>query len=309
MKKHSKTDEAKKRPRRNTRQWKPPKVKRFPISVSRRLPVITLHPNYGVQEDGATHISGRTPEGRVGKDRFQRDGVQYANALGQALAVYGGFTEQRVTRNRGHAPDAGSVMATYYHPGLSSWLSLYIESDRSKTEIPRPDGVIILACRRTYRQSGAGERIHFLNPAMSSLQLALLLLLLVGLKKAEDLEDQHLPAQASDLQPQPLFGDEPAGSSDRPQPGERPQMVVRVWLLGAYRQCMLLRPGRTSVEIVCIDDHPRLALSYWGKRSTQPLTRVHPDDQSLCVLPGAERIPGQAHLAPEQAGGGLTSSS
>jgi len=252
MKKHSKTDEAKKRPRRNTRQWKPPKVKRFPISVSRRLPVITLHPNYGVQEDGATHISGRTPEGRVGKDRFQRDGVQYANALGQALAVYGGFTEQRVTRNRGHAPDAGSVMATYYHPGLSSWLSLYIESDRSKTEIPRPDGVIILACRRTYRQSGAGERIHFLNPAMSSLQLALLLLLLVGLKKEEDLEDQHLPAQASDLQPQPLFGDEPAGSSDRPQPGERPQMVVRVWLLGAYRQCMLLRPGRTSVEIVCI---------------------------------------------------------
>ena len=85
-------------------------------------------------------------------------------------------------------------------------------------------------------------------------------------------------------------------------------MVVRVWLIGAYRQCMLLRPGRTSVEVVCIDDHPRLALSYWGKRSTQPLTRVHPDDQALCARPAAERIPGQAHLAPEQPGGGLTSS-
>ena len=217
MKKHSKTDEAKKRPRRNTRQWKPPKVKRFPIAVSRRLAVIALHPNYGVEEDGVTRISGRTPEGREGKDRFQHDGVQYANALGQALAVYGGFTEQRVTRNCGHALDAGSVMATYYHPRLSYWLSLYIESDRSKTAIPRPDGVIILACRRTYRQSGERERIHFLNPAMSSLQLALVLLLLVGLKKAEDLEDQHLLAQASDLQPQPLFGDEPAGSR-RPTP-------------------------------------------------------------------------------------------
>jgi hypothetical protein len=306
MKKHSKTDEAKRRPRRPIRQWKPPRVKRFPIAVARQLPVVWLDANYGVEEDGVTRISGRTPEGRAGKDCFQHDGVQYANALGQALAVYGGFTEQRVTRNRGHALDAGSVMATYYHPKLPYWLSLYIESDRSKTAIPRPDGVIILACRRTYRQSGNRERIHFLNPAMSSLQLALVLLLLVGLKKAGDLEDQHLLAQASDLQPQPLFGDEPTGRRSRPQPGERPHMVVRVWLIGAYRQCMLLRPGRTSVEVVCIDDHPRLALSYWGRRITQPLARVHPDDQSLCALPGAERIPGQAHLASGQAGGETT---
>ena len=304
---HAKQAGEKKRRRRRAGQWKPPKLKRFPISVSLQLPVISLHANYGVEEDGVTRISGRTPEGVAGKDRFQRDGLLYAGALGQALAVYGGFTEQRVTRNRGHPLDAGSVMATYYHPGLPYWLSVYIESDPSKTAIPRPDGVIILACRRTYRVGSPQERIHFLNPAMSSRELAQVLLLLVGLKKARDLEDQHRPASVGALNPAPLFADEPAGSGPLPQPGEGPAVVVRVWLLGAYRQCMLLRRGRTSVEIVCIDDHPRLALSYWGRRITQPLARVHPDDQSLCALPGAERVPGQAHLAPGQPGGETTS--
>ena len=201
------------------RQWKPPKLKRFPIVVSRRLPVVQLDANYGVGEDGVTRISGRTPEASAGKERFGRDGLRYASALGQALAVHGGFTEQRVTRNRGHPLDAGSIMATYYHPRLPYWLSVYIESDPSKTAVPRPDGVVILACRRTYRQGGEREPIHFLNPAMSSLELALVLLLLVGLKKAGDLEGQHPRAQGGSLHPQPLFADDPAGSEPRPQAG------------------------------------------------------------------------------------------
>lgn len=298
MKKRPQPTGEKKRPRRITRQWKPPKLKGVPISVSRQLPVVWLQANYDFEEDGVTRVSGQTPEGRVGKDRFQHDGLLYARALGQALALYGGFTVQRVTRNRGRQQTAGSVMASFYRPEHPYWLSVYIESDPSKTAIPRPDGVIILACRHSYQKGSERERIHCLNPAMSSLQFALVLLLLVGLKKAGDLEEQHRLAQRADLRPQSLFGDEPAERMSPSQPGARPQLVVRVWLLGAYRQCLLLKPGKTSVEIVCIDDHPLLALSYWGKQSTQPIARVHPEDQPLCAEPPDARTPDQAHQVP-----------
>jgi DNA polymerase-3 subunit beta len=294
VKKQVKPAGEKKRRRRRAGEWKPPKLKRFPIFVSQQLPVVSLDANYGVEEDGVTRIWGRTPAGLAEKDRFQRDGLLYAGALGQALALFGGFAEQRLTRNRGHPLDAGSVMATYYHPELPDSLSVYIESDPRKTAIPRPDGVIILACRRTNRAGGQPERIHVLNPALSSRELAQVLLLLVGLKKARDLEDQPRPEARGALCPVPLFAEEPGGSAPLSQSGAGREVVVRVWLLGAYRQCMLLRRGGTSVEVACIDDHPRLALSYWGRRIAQPLARVHPDDQALCALPGAERVVGQA---------------
>jgi len=74
---------------------------------------------------------------------------------------------------------------------------------------------------------------------------------------------------------------------------------VRVWLLGAYWRCLLARSGRTSVEVVCIDGHLLLALSYWGRRITQPLTRVHPD-LALCARSGSvvgASLPSQAHPA------------
>jgi hypothetical protein len=284
-------EEGKRRRRRTPRQWKPPKLKCFPITVSRQLPVVWLQDNYGVQEDGVTRISGRTPEGKARKGRFQGDGLLYANALGQALAVYGRFTEQRVTCNRGHPQDPGSIMASYYRPHHPYWLSVYIESNPGKTAVPRPDGVIILACRRRDAQDGERERIHSLNPAMSSRELAMILLLLVGLKKAEDLDNEHFLAREACVRSPTLFGTVPEERVPPPQASAEAHGVVRVWLLGAYRQCLLLRPGKTSVQTTCTDVHPRMALSYWGKQSTQPIARVHPDDRPLCAVYAPSQLP------------------
>ena len=271
---------AAKRKARRRKQWTPPKVRKSPITVSRRLPVISLGANYGVVEDGASGIHGRTPEAQAEKDRFQRDAMRYVRALGQALAVHGKFTEQRVTRNRGREHDAGCVMATFYHPGLSYWLSLYIQSAPDKTAIPRPDGVIILACRRSYQPSREEERMHYLNPAMSSLQLALVLLVLAGVRPAGDLNDPG--ASGADFHPQSLFD----GPTVAPvQTGGGQPEAVRVWLLGDYRRCRLLKPGQTAVEVACIDPHPRVALAYWGKRITRSINSVHPNDRLLCLPP------------------------
>jgi hypothetical protein len=305
MRKHASHSAEAKRGKTGKKQWKPPRLKTVPIIISKRPPIACLQASYGVSGQGVTRIHALTAEGQQGKEQFQRDAWRYAHALGQALALYGGFTEKRITKNRGSTQDAGSILAAYYHPQLPCWLSVYIESDPTKTALPRDDGVILIACRRMYRRTRERERMYHLNPAMSSVQLAQVLLLLVGLKKPGDFEGTiELPSTAG-LQQQALF-DEPrlTGADDEPLPqaGEGQGLVVRVLLLGAYRQCMLLRRGRSTVEVACIDDHPCVALAYWGKRITQPLLRVHPDDQALCALPGAEFIPGQAHLAPGNRG-------
>lgn len=276
---------------RKSRQRQPPKVRSTPITVCGQVPIVALQATYGV-----TRIDGRTPAAQRAKDRFQNDAYRYASALGQALAIHGGFTGQHLTRNRGSQLDAGSVMASYVHPTLPYWLSLYIEADPGKTAIPRPDGVIIIACRRDTQRSRKRERLHYLDPALSSRELAQVLLLLVGLKRPADLEAPvafPFGAGAQGLEQLTLFGEPPAAVAT-PRADAGP--VVRVWLLGAYRQCVLLQSGRTSVEVACIDGHPRVALAYWGQRITRPLWRVHPDDQALCALPGAELTPGQAHL-------------
>jgi hypothetical protein len=256
-------------------------VKTSPIIVSKCLPVVSLQASYGLEQEGVVCIDGRTPEAQREKDRFQRDACRYANALGQTLAVHGGFTGQSVTRNRGGQSDAGSVMARYIHPTCRYWLSVYIESDHTRTAIPRPDGVIIIACRRPV-QGRQRERMHELNPALSSLDLAQVLLLLAGLKQAVELVDQTDLYGASSLWGPDLFGNVAIEEDRQTNPGEGRSPVVRVRLLGDYRRCLVLEATRETVGFVCIDEHPRVALAYWGQRITQPLQRVHPDDRARC---------------------------
>lgn len=299
MRTHSPQSEAAQRRKSRRKQWTPPKLKRTPIPVSTRIPVACLQANYAVSDQGTMRIHALTPEGQLGKERFHRDAWRYANALGQALAHHGGFTEKRITKNRGSAQDAGGVMAAYYHPRLPCWLSVYIESNRARTALPRADGVIIIACRRFFRQTREGEALFHLNPALSSEQLAQVLLLLVGVKKAADFEREAIqPPPDQGLFTQNPFQPPSGGDSARTSTEGAMGTVVRVLILGKYRQCMLLRPGRTTVEVVCIDNHPGVALGYWGRSIAQPLSRVHPDDRARCALPGAERIPGQAHQDP-----------
>ena len=181
---------AAKRKARRRKQWTPPTVRKSPITVSRRLPIISLGANYGDGRGWCQPHPRSDPGGPGRKGPLStrchavrtraRPGARYPREIHRTAG------DQEI---RGRQHDAGSVMATFYHPGLSYWLSLYIQSAPDKTAIPRPDGVIILACRRSYQPSREEERMHYLNPAMSSLQLALVLLVLAGVRPAGDLDD------------------------------------------------------------------------------------------------------------------------
>lgn len=275
------------RPTRKGRRQVIRKIKGTAITVPKQLRAHTFQATYGIPEDGGLRIHGETVEAQTEKDHFLRDAWHIANALGQALAMYGGFSEQRVIKNQMSSKSAGNVRAAYIHPTLPYWISLYIEVDaeRTKTAIPRSDGIIVAVCRRTHQPSRESERLHYLNPAMDTLQLAQVLLLLVGIKKPEQLDIRDSSFLEGELLQQQLFGGVPASGMPLPGPG----IIVRVWLQRAYRQCVFLKKCSQTVEIVCIDGNPLVALPYWGKRITRPLTHVHPDDRGLCVRESQER--------------------
>jgi hypothetical protein len=218
-------------------------------------------------------IHAMSPEGRSAKARFLRDAWRYARALGQALACYGGFIEWKLVRNEGNENEAGNVMAYYYHSRLDYWLAVYIEADKQKTALPRPDGVIIIACKRSIKllPRRGDAQLHYLNPALNSDHLAHVLLLLMGKKTWTDLQSYANEIYKS-TRPLMIYPRAPD------QAWEEKRMLIRVYLLGDYRWCSLLKPGISRAEVCCVDNHLAVALTYWGKRVTVPLQRVHPDD-------------------------------
>ena len=259
---------------------------RSPIAPASRLPIATLQMNYGVDLDGTMRIHALSPEGRFAKARFLHDAWRYAHALGQTLALYGGFTESKVVKNQGRAAEGGNIIAYYYHPLLAHWLAIYIESDREKTALPRLDGVIVTACKHSNKREVQNDgRFHYLNPALSSLHLAQVLLLLMGKKTWADVQ-------------QFVWDESQSGATNGSvltQAKAQHGVIIRVSLLGDYRWCVLLQPGWSSVEVCCIDEHLAVALAYWGKRVKIPMRYVHPDDVAKAHIPGESPFLAEDH--------------